>query len=364
MRTSCIEHPAGEPLILAREWQLKACKGDHCAAFLLSFLEFWHNNKIAAGIKAKQANDVAERHGDTRTQNEGLWQFHTIEELKAGLLGLYSDDKIRTATKDLEKLGFIQTSKNPNPRYKFDATKFFLVNSVKINEWLKEYKKTVSASDSSSENNRESVPKNREREPINPQREPENRGAIPEYNFRVEQSENTSSLPEPDGSEVEEVDKSKVIAERKRVDPLSSVQNKWNSLPAHFPKVRVLSSDRRKSIQARLKEDGWMESLDKALEKVAASDFCNGVNDRGWVADLDWFIRPGTVDRILEGKHDNRTPAASTPQKPAAPKVEIRPYRERVEPQKTREQEEAELAEMAAWAARRGVDVSNIVAGV
>ncbi len=34
--------------------------------------------------------------------------------------------------------------------------------------------------------------------------------------------------------------------------------------------------------------------------------FLRGVSDRGWVADFEWFVRPESVTKLLEGKYDNR----------------------------------------------------------
>ena len=43
-----------------------------------------------------------------------------------------------------------------------------------------------------------------------------------------------------------------------------------------------------------------------ALDRVRSSSFCRGQNDRGWRADLDWFLRPDTVTKLLEGKYEDR----------------------------------------------------------
>lgn len=39
--------------------------------------------------------------------------------------------------------------------------------------------------------------------------------------------------------------------------------------------------------------------------RIQKSSFCQGKNDRGWVASFDWFIRPDTVVKIMEGKYDD-----------------------------------------------------------
>ena len=35
-------------------------------------------------------------------------------------------------------------------------------------------------------------------------------------------------------------------------------------------------------------------------------------NDRGWRADIDWYIKPDTIAKVMEGKYDNRS--ATDPQ--------------------------------------------------
>lgn len=79
--------------------------------------------------------------------------------------------------------------------------------------------------------------------------------------------------------------------------------DKWNSLPLR--KCLLLSEKRKSAISARLREDFFKDNWKGAMDKVVASDFCLGKNDRGWKADLDWFLRPDTVAKIMEGKYDN-----------------------------------------------------------
>ena len=170
MKSSCVNHPTKERLIMIRAWQVEACGGNHCAAALLSFFEYWHNIRLESSEKARQSNEISERHGEDGKQDASLYQFHTAAQLSEGLCGLYGEDTIRKALAALVKLEFISISKNPNPRYAFDATKYFLFHSENVNNYLNErYPK-----------NPTSYPKNQEREPKNQERSPENREAIHE----------------------------------------------------------------------------------------------------------------------------------------------------------------------------------------
>ena len=50
----------------------------------------------------------------------------------------------------------------------------------------------------------------------------------------------------------------------------------------------------------------WLQNWQQALALVAASSFCQGGGDRGWRANLDWFLAPDTVVRVIEGRYGDR----------------------------------------------------------
>ncbi|WKZ15529.1 MAG: hypothetical protein QY317_16670 [Candidatus Jettenia caeni] len=140
MKTSCINHPAQEKLIIIREWQLEFCNGDACEASLLSFFEYWHNIRLEQTKKAKRANEIAVMHGDEgqAVQDESLLQFHTEKELEENIM-IYGRTKISEAIKNLQQKRVIEVYKNPNPRYAFDKTKYFLFHPEVCNDWIKKH---------------------------------------------------------------------------------------------------------------------------------------------------------------------------------------------------------------------------------
>lgn len=68
--------------------------------------------------------------------------------------------------------------------------------------------------------------------------------------------------------------------------------------------IRQLTERRKLAIQARARENG-KESLMEVIKQAAKSDFLNGRNDRGWVADFDWLMRPNNFVKVLEGNYNN-----------------------------------------------------------
>ena len=81
---------------------------------------------------------------------------------------------------------------------------------------------------------------------------------------------------------------------------------RWNSVAGVCHVRGRLSKKRRQTLADRLKEptfrDGWREAIDR----VAESSFLSGHNDRGWRADVEWFLQRDKVTRLLEGFYADR----------------------------------------------------------
>lgn len=79
----------------------------------------------------------------------------------------------------------------------------------------------------------------------------------------------------------------------------------FNNLCVNLPKVQVISSKRKKTINARAKEHG-LEVIGLVLNKVAESDFLNGKNKNNWKATFDWIFNPNNFVKILEDNYKNK----------------------------------------------------------
>lgn len=83
-------------------------------------------------------------------------------------------------------------------------------------------------------------------------------------------------------------------------------QKMWNENRGPFQKVLLLTEKRKQKISARLKENPDLNYWLRLLNELKASEFCCGKNDRKWMANFDWFIRPDTHIYISEGKYSTR----------------------------------------------------------
>lgn len=65
----------------------------------------------------------------------------------------------------------------------------------------------------------------------------------------------------------------------------------------------VVTAKRKRSLAARTSDEWWVANWRRALESIPSSAFLMGDNARGWRANIDWFLRPDTVARIVEGRY-------------------------------------------------------------
>lgn len=81
-----------------------------------------------------------------------------------------------------------------------------------------------------------------------------------------------------------------------------------------MPRINGISEARKKYIQARYREFGY-DALFKAITNAVQSDFLNGKNRRGYIANFDWIFKPTNFPKVLDGNYnhsnilyDNGTP--------------------------------------------------------
>lgn len=94
-----------------------------------------------------------------------------------------------------------------------------------------------------------------------------------------------------------------VVGETELRAPANYIAEQWCF--AFGGSVRV-TEKRRKVIRDRWKDQWWRENWLAALEHAMQCPFLTGSNDRGWKMDFDFFLRPDTATKILEGKYDDQ----------------------------------------------------------
>ena len=104
---------------------------------------------------------------------------------------------------------------------------------------------------------------------------------------------------------------------KKEVSPAApashiSFLKSWNE--SGFKKALKLTASRTKQLRARMNDNDWRNKWEEALRQLVKIPFANGQNDRGWIANIDFFLRPDTVTKILEGEYISAKPMTVTEQ--------------------------------------------------
>lgn len=89
---------------------------------------------------------------------------------------------------------------------------------------------------------------------------------------------------------------------------VKEVAEAWNNLQNLGIKrvsKMITTCTRYKSLSARIREHGKDKVLE-AIENIKASNFLQGMNDKGWVITFDWFVKPNNFVKVLDGNYSNR----------------------------------------------------------
>jgi hypothetical protein len=96
-------------------------------------------------------------------------------------------------------------------------------------------------------------------------------------------------------------------AKKEKGPPASVLMDLWNKkADDRLARCLKLTSARRKHAAARLAEFPARGDWERFLDAINHNPWALGVTPskgyEGWMADFDWFIRPGSILRFLEGK--------------------------------------------------------------
>lgn len=78
------------------------------------------------------------------------------------------------------------------------------------------------------------------------------------------------------------------------------ITTRWNAIKGVQP-IRFWSEKRKTHLRARLKNNDWLDHALEALKQLPKCKFLLGHNEEKWRASIDWFLRPDSILRILEG---------------------------------------------------------------
>jgi hypothetical protein len=80
-----------------------------------------------------------------------------------------------------------------------------------------------------------------------------------------------------------------------------------------LPRCRLWTKARAAKLRQRAADcDGDYSMILEAIDKLADSAFCQGDNERGWKATLDFVLQASSFTKLLEGAYDDRIVVTKT----------------------------------------------------
>lgn len=120
----------------------------------------------------------------------------------------------------------------------------------------------------------------------------------------------TEAESETDSEAASKTELHSSVSRTARVDAEAlEVVEAWNAMAKANGLAQVLkfSDGRKRHVSARLRDPFFKANWRKALEIFAASDFCRGlIPNRSWRANFDFFLKPDSVVKAMEGSYANR----------------------------------------------------------
>jgi hypothetical protein len=125
----------------------------------------------------------------------------------------------------------------------------------------------------------------------------------------------TKNQPRLEESRVEEKREEKTEKKADYAATEKVILEWWNGLAEKYslPKCISFTDKRKAALKERIQDPVFLRGWKEAMKKIPESEFLLGKNDRGWKADMEFFLRPDTVVKILEGKYSGTT----TPKEPS-----------------------------------------------
>lgn len=110
------------------------------------------------------------------------------------------------------------------------------------------------------------------------------------------------------GSGILNKEKKRVVGFAATTPPaFEEIRAAWNAMAeaARLPTCRSLTKSRKAAIKSRISDPDWRDNWKQAMDAIPKRPFFLGQNKRQWQITFDFFLKPDTVTKILEGGYTN-----------------------------------------------------------
>ena len=119
----------------------------------------------------------------------------------------------------------------------------------------------------------------------------------------------TNAIPETE-AETEAYTETETETDKKADETHQALVNfacAWNEMlkSEGMQSIEMLDS-RKKAFRTRYKEKKFRDNYMAAMNKITESDFLSGRKPGGYFCKMDWFLKPESVGKIINGEYDSK----------------------------------------------------------
>lgn len=103
------------------------------------------------------------------------------------------------------------------------------------------------------------------------------------------------------------LDKDNIGKDKRESIDYQRIVDMYNDTCVSFPRLKILSDSRKKSIKARFNAGYTYDDFKNLFVKAEKSAFLKGANNRNWSATFDWLIKDSNIAKVLDGNYDEKS---------------------------------------------------------
>ena len=126
-------------------------------------------------------------------------------------------------------------------------------------------------------------------------------------NLDTECIQDVYSLDTQDRLGKDRLGKDRLGKDRRESIDYQRIVDMYNDTCVSFPRLKILSDNRKKAIKARFNSGYTYDDFKKLFEKAEQSTFLKGSNKNNWSATFDWLIKDSNMAKVLDGNYDNKS---------------------------------------------------------
>jgi len=312
--------------------ELVALTGNFVKAILLNQFIYWSERVKDFDKFIEEEKKRAEKEGEeVNIEYSNGWIYKTSEELSEETMVDLSPQTIRRYLKELIDNEWIY--ERNNPQYKWDRTKQYRVNIVKIQKDLRQlgyslegyplniykdnaiediiiYNRDDNSGESNLQNGKSKIEKWKYKDTDLENQTLKSGEAISENTTEITTQNTTEDyILSPshlsDGDIYQSDEKEKETTRIEKV-PYQKIVDLYNDICVSMPSVKAVTTKRKDKMKVLYREVKDLDVIEECFRKAENSSFLNGSSGKWGGCNFDWLVNYNNFIKVLEGTYDDK----------------------------------------------------------